>query len=155
MKITECLNVEHGVFLDQLATLDHLVQQGAKPEVLAAVSRAIAGPVERHRELEERLLYPEIRRAWGPEFPPLDVMEREHEEIQDALRAIDSGRFDASTVNRFVDVLRQHIHKEVNVLFPMAEARIPAPRLEEMANPCSCCAHAGPEGGCGEAPECH
>ncbi len=157
MKITECLNVEHGVFLDQLATLELLVQQGASREVLAAVARTVAGPVERHRELEERLLYPEIRKAFGTMFPPLDVMEHEHGEIQEALRTIDSGRFSPDTVTGFIAVLREHIQKEIQVLFPMAESRIPAPRLEELANPCSCCGHASPEGGCGEgagAPEC-
>lgn len=36
------------------------------------------------------------------------------------------------TVHEFSDLLRQHIRKEDQILYPMAEARLPAPVQEEM-----------------------
>jgi len=82
MKATECLNTEHGVFLTQLSMLESLLKEGASREVLRAATLTIAASVEKHRAVEEKLLYPAIVRAFGEGFPPIRVMETEHARIQ-------------------------------------------------------------------------
>ena len=136
MKITECLNVEHGVFLRQLDQLEELFQRRASNEVLAAVLQTIARAVESHAAGEEQRLYPAIEAAYGPQFPPLQVMKIEHEEIDRIVEATKTADFERGLVDRFIEVLRGHIQKEVHALFPMAEDRIPAQKLEEMARNC-------------------
>ncbi len=144
MKATECLNVEHGVFLTQLEVLERMLQAKASSESLRAVTLAVAAAVEKHRDLEERLLYPAILKAFGPGFPPIQVMEAEHKEIESCITAIASRDVNTpSLVQAFIDILREHIHKEIRILFPMAEQRIPAGELAEMA--CQCAHAAGSE----------
>ena len=140
MKATECLNTEHGVFLTQLSYLEGLLNEGASGEVLRAVTLTIAASVEKHRAVEETLLYPAIVRAFGEGFPPIRVMEAEHAQIEECIQGITGRHVDTEgLVRTFIDTLRQHIAKEINVLFPMAEGAIPAPELEQMA--CQCVAH--------------
>lgn len=133
MKVTELLNVEHGVFLTQLAHLEKLVQDRAPKNVLAALVQSIAAAVETHKEIEERHLYPAILQIKGKNFPPMMVMEQEHQAIERTVKDIAGGPFNAGSVQFFVDTLRQHIAKEINVLFPLAEQQISDDELEEMA----------------------
>lgn len=138
MRMTECLNMEHGVFLSQLGVLEGMWMEGSPPAELRAVALAIGRAVENHRENEERLLYPAILREFGEGFPPMAVMEAEHRQIERCLQALDSREGDIRDwVRSFVDTLRGHIHKEMHVLFPLAEQRIPAADLERMAHECS------------------
>lgn len=137
MKITECLNTEHGVFLTQLEFLEQLVKEKAPDEVLRGVTRTIARAVERHRHVEEKFLYPAILREIGKDFRPIQVMESEHEEIGRLVFEIIRGSAGLSTlVTNFIGVLRQHIMKEIQVLFPLSEERISKQELEQMA--CQC-----------------
>jgi len=138
MKVTECLNAEHDVFLLQLSVLEQMMADGAGADELRACALTLAAAVERHRDLEEELLYPAILRAFGQDFPPMRVMEAEHKEIERCIRALRDRTGEASAHARgLISVLRDHIHKEVEVLFPMAESRIPAPELVQMATRCA------------------
>jgi len=137
MKVTECLNAEHGVFLTQLGVLETMVRENAAAAELRAVTLAIASTVELHRGAEEEILYPAILRAFGQDFPPIQVMVEEHAQIERFIEGVRSS--DANLpemVQGFIDVLRQHIAKEINVLFPMAEQRIEAADLEQMTQEC-------------------
>lgn len=140
MKVTECLNTEHGVFLTQLGVLERMLKEKAPTGELRAVTLAIAETVEKHRHAEEKILYPAILREFGEGFPPIQVMEAEHKEIDRFIRGVASGDGSiADLVRGFIDVLRQHIGKEINVLFPMAERKIAGADLERMA--CQCVEH--------------
>lgn len=147
MKVTECLNAEHDVFLLQLSVLEQMLESGASTDEVRASALTLAAAVERHRDLEEELLYPAILRAFGQDFPPMRVMEAEHKEIERCIIALRDRTGDASVHARgLISVLRDHIQKEVQVLFPMAQSRIPAADLERMAIHCAthgaCSAHA-------------
>lgn len=147
MKVTECLNAEHDVFLMQLSVLDQMLADGAAPGELRACALMLAAAVERHRDLEEEMLYPAILRAFGQDFPPMRVMEAEHKEIERCITSLRDRVGDTSAHAReLIAVLGNHIHKEVQVLFPMAEGRIPSAELEHMAARCAkqwvCTAHA-------------
>jgi hemerythrin-like domain-containing protein len=133
MKMTECLNAEHGVFLTQLSFLEQLVGEQASHEVLRAVTRAIARAVEQHRHVEEKFLYPAILREFGHGFAPIKCMESEHEEIGRLIFEITRGSKETPALAaRFIEVLREHIGKEIKILFPMSETKISGKELEEM-----------------------
>jgi hemerythrin-like domain-containing protein len=133
MTITELLNVEHGVFLAQLAHLREQLRRMAPPGEIAAIVATLGRAVAVHRAVEEEFLYPEIERACGPGFPPLAVMNHEHREIESAIEQAARGALDTPDAYRFADVLEDHIRKEIAVLFPTAEQAIPRGRLEELA----------------------
>lgn len=138
MKITDCLNTEHWVFLSQLETLEAMLQEGAPVEALRAATLTIGAAVERHRAMEDEILYPAIRRQFGDDFPPILVMEGEHQEIESSLKGVASRAENMHALTQgFIDLLRQHIAKEMQVLFPMAEQAIPLSQLEHMACQCT------------------
>lgn len=134
MRITERLNVEHGVFLRQLEDLDRLVRAGAPPAVLEAVVRTIHRAEKPHREIEDRLLYPALAEALGTDYQQLRRIEEEHQEIEELVRLIDSGCFYKVQVERFVEALRGHIEREIHLLLPLAEEWIPKEKLEAMCD---------------------
>lgn len=135
MKFTECLNTEHGVFLTQLEVLENMLKCKTHNETLRAIILTIASAVERHRIVEEKLLYSAILREFGENFPPIQVMEMEHKEIEKCIKGIVTEENDVPTLAKtFINVLRQHIVKEINILFPVAEQRISTQELEEMTS---------------------
>lgn len=137
MKVTECLNTEHGVFLSQLRVLEKMLADNAPAEELRAATLPIAETVERHRQAEEKIFYPAILRQFGKDFPPIKVMEAEHLQVEHCIKAITDRQGDmAQKVRAFIESLRQHIAKEINVLFPMAEQGIPKSELEQMTREC-------------------
>lgn len=137
MKVTECLTTEHEVFLTQLGVLDRMARENVSADELRAVMLPIGEAVEKHRDAEETIFYPAILREFGAGFPPIQLMQAEHREIERCIRGVISR--DGSIrdlVVAFVDVLQQHIAKEADVLFPMAEQRISGAELEQLARQC-------------------
>jgi hemerythrin-like domain-containing protein len=96
-----------------------------------------------HHGKEERLLFLAMEAAGVPkENGPLAVMLSEHgrgrlfiAEMKNLVISYEKGESGALLVFttpalQYVDLLRSHIWKENNVLFPMAEKAVPADRLE-------------------------
>ena len=129
MRITERLKVEHGIFLDQLRLLERLLDAGATPEVLAAVVETIAAAEERHDELEDRLLYPELARAVGAEHPSLRAVGEDHQRIRALIASIRSGAPGENDIAAFVATLRDHLEREIHSVFPLAVQWISEERL--------------------------
>lgn len=137
MKATECLNTEHGVFLVQLDFLEDLLKKKSSNEVLRGVILTIARAVERHADVEERILYPAISRAFDKDFPPIKQMEFEHGELNQLIRQIEKGSEKTSQLaTQFMDLLRSHIMKEIQVLFPLCESHFSGSELEEISQQC-------------------
>jgi len=134
MKITERLKVEHGVFLDQLRLLERLVGEGAPWPVLRAVAETIAVAEERHDELEDRLLYPELARAIGAEHAALRAVGEDHKRIRGLIARIRSGDATASDVSVFVTTLREHLEREIHSVFTLATQWIPEDRMEALGD---------------------
>lgn len=134
MKITERLNVEHGVFLKQLDHLERLLREGAPRPVLAAVVQTIGAAMQPHCDIEERSLCPALAEVLGSAVSPLSIVTAKHEDIEELRRVIDSGAFDEADVDAFVRALREHMEEEIHVLFPMAEEWLPPERLVSMSN---------------------
>jgi len=152
MTPTETLKHEHKIVL--------LVLQGAEREALAirsggAVRAEEIGQmvdffrnfVDRcHHAKEERHLFPALgARGFPAESGPVAVMLHEHELGRAAIRAISDAlpgaaagdRAAAGALSRalleYVELLRGHIFKEDNVLFPMAERVLPADEQARLA----------------------
>ena len=137
MKVTECLNTEHGVFLSQLRVLEKMLAEHTPAEELRAATLPIAETVERHRQAEEKIFYPAILKTCAQDAPPIEAMEAEHREVERCIEAIAARRGDtAELVRKFIDVLRRHLTHEIQVLFPMAEKNIPENELQQMTREC-------------------
>ena len=132
---------EHEVALaalDRLEAAAEALRGGASPEPHLATAREVhgllCGAVRQHNEDEERALFPVLG-----EDAPLGPFLEEHETLwkleEDLARAID--RADRERVARvsldIADLLRTHIHRENEVLFPMARALLGAEGLAIVA----------------------
>lgn len=153
MKPTQELSTEHNAVLVALQILEKV------EAALAAKSDQALGHLEQlldffkgfvdrcHHGKEEDVLFPELeRRGVKREGGPIGVMLLEHESGRSHVRAMSDDlarlrRGEAAAVVpihehalAYRDLLRAHIHKENNVLFPMADRLVPddvAARLTE------------------------
>jgi hemerythrin-like domain-containing protein len=144
MKPTEVLMAEHKAVLLALQILEKIensLKEGAAdaPANLDQLIDFFRGFVDRcHHAKEEDVLFPELERRGVPrEGGPIGVMLAEHNagrqyirEMSNALTGFRSGDGDAVNViressNGYRNLLRGHIDKEDNVLYPMADRLIP------------------------------
>jgi hemerythrin-like domain-containing protein len=127
---TNVLREEHRVILRALALLESAA--GVDPSAATSVEwwervlgwlRAFAD--RNHHDKEERYLFPALVEAGVPsEGGPVGVMLAEHVEgraLIQAMRTADAAAR-AEAARRYVRLLRDHIDKENDVLFPLADA---------------------------------
>ena len=140
VRATQELTAEHRVIEDVLAALDRAVTDAARSgAVPAAFLRDVVAFsrmfVDRcHHGKEERCFFPCLAKCGVPvEGGPIGVMLREHEEgrrlvgvIDDTLARHEAGSATLEDVlgacRDYVDLLRAHIAKETQVLFPIGDA---------------------------------
>lgn len=151
MRATEILSQEHRVIELVLACVDRIADDAtAKGAIDAASARDALSFIRTfadgcHHGKEEERLFPAMERRGMPrEAGPTAVMRYEHElgrghvkAMDAALTAFEAG--DASGVARFakeahgyVELLRDHIAKEDDILFPMADGMLDARAQEEL-----------------------
>ena len=93
-----------------------------------------------HHGKEEGMLFPALVAAGMPEHAgPIAVMLAEHAQGRDYIREMDSAvAFGPDyltfsyAARSYSGLLQNHIQKENNVLFPMAEARLGSVKLEQL-----------------------
>ncbi len=152
MTPTETLKHEHKIVL--------MVLQGAEREALA-IRAGGEVPADRigqmvdffknfvdrcHHGKEERHLFPALAtKGFSVDSGPVGVMLYEHEQGRAAVRAIAEALRGAGAGDRrvavaladallgYVELLRNHIFKEDNVLFPMADQALPAGEQTRLA----------------------
>ena len=128
---TDVLRAEHTIILRGLDLLEAAagrIEGGAPPpdgwwEEVLAFLRAFAD--RNHHAKEEDLLFPSMIQAGVPSGGgPIDVMREEHEQGRALIRAMAESRGAARAANarEYVALLRAHIDKENEVLFPLADA---------------------------------
>jgi hemerythrin-like domain-containing protein len=151
MKATEVLSEEHRVIEQVLNTLeagaDRLESgQPVRPEFFLSAVDFIRGFADGcHHRKEEGVLFKRMEAQGVPvQGGPLGVMLSEHDLGRQYTRALHSAAQDMqsgdSSANRrviqssrsYVALLRQHIYKEDNILFPMADRVIPAERYDSV-----------------------
>jgi len=144
----EQLMHEHQEGLAALDRLEEAAKQvavdGLSPATREAMDEAISfinGEIRGHNEKEEEVLFP----ALGPYLPspggPVDVMLDEHRQLwtlNDRLvAALGNPSPDrtelAQTAMGIVTLLREHINKEDNVLYPMARQFLGEQGLAEVS----------------------
>jgi hemerythrin-like domain-containing protein len=153
MKPTQELSTEHNAVLVALQILEKVEAAIAakNDQALGHLEQLLdffKGFVDRcHHGKEEEVFFPELeRRGVKREGGPIGVMLLEHEAgrghvraMSDDLERLRRGEAAAVVAIRehalaYRDLLRAHIHKENNVLFPMADRLVPddvAARLAE------------------------
>lgn len=134
MKLTDRLKVEHGIFLRQLAFLESLVKLGAPAAVLGVVAETIVSAEEDHSQLEGRILYPELEKAVGRDYGPLKQVAEDHAALAALVARVRAGTVDGPLAMALVNLLREHMEREIHGLFALAEEWIPADRLENMVS---------------------
>ncbi len=91
-----------------------------------------------HHGKEEGILFPALAKAGMPEKGgPIGVMLAEHDQGRKLIKEMESGIGDSANYRTFskpareyVGLLRSHIQKENEVLFPAAEKLLPAAQME-------------------------
>jgi len=152
MKPTAELSQEHQAILlmiSILGTMADRLEAGEKvePVHLEEAVDFVRGFADKcHHAKEEDLLFPAMEKAGIPRTGgPLGVMLREHVEgralvkaMADSIPGIRKG--DDAAARRFAEsargygaLLSQHIYKEDNILYPMADARLSAATQDELS----------------------
>jgi hemerythrin-like domain-containing protein len=126
---TDVLRDEHAIILRALDLLERAAgaTEGEAPDGwwTEAVSWLRDFADRNHHGKEEDLLFPAMIRAGVPaEGGPVDVMLEEHERGRALVRAMaqSTGAARAARAREYVALLRDHIEKENQVLFPLADA---------------------------------
>jgi len=150
MKSTEVLRGEHRVIERGLAILESIadkIERGESPprdKVVALLDFFSMFADRCHHGKEEGMLFPELEAKGIPkERGPIGVMLFEHEEGRESRRkmaeavnnlADEANRQQFVTEARnYINLLRQHIWKEDNVLFKMAEQVLTEGEDEQLA----------------------
>ena len=149
---TAPLRDDHETILSMLEVIERTVAlledgQAVEAWVLDGLLEFLRVFVDRcHHGKEETVLFPALEangipRAGGP----IGVMLGEHERGRDFVQRMEeaarayatgtttAGRDYAAIATRYAELVRQHIHKENNILFAMADACISAEEQLELA----------------------
>ena len=109
-------SAEHDEIVNAAGDLRRAITSGAALSVPGA-AYSLTELLERHTRDEERTLFAEM--AEDPEFSEhIAHLCGEHREIEAQLARLGTG--DVAAVHRLNDLLRDHIDKEENGLFPAA-----------------------------------
>ncbi|MFY9941690.1 MAG: hemerythrin domain-containing protein [Desulfobacterales bacterium] len=147
MKVTQELKNEHrGIeqMLRVLSAISEKVGRGASlhAEHMDGIMEFLAVFVDKcHHGKEEEFLFPALEAAGVPrEGGPIGVLLNEHEQGRQLVAQLkgfvvgcrsgdpQAGAGIQRVAKEYVDLLNQHIAKEDNVLFPMADAKLDAAR---------------------------
>lgn len=145
---------EHDEALAHLQTLRAsgraMARDGVRPELVAGFRTAVSfleHEIRAHNQWEEDHLFPALELYTGP-GGPCAVMRAEHRTLWDTYGAIgpllarvEQGSSDpdsleqlASFADAVVDLLASHIHKENEILFPMARRMLGPSDLARLAS---------------------
>ena len=148
---TDVLAAEHRVIvrmLDVTRELAHLLEVGAEvpPEMLDAVAEFLRVFGDEHHRKEEEYLFPALeKRGEGLHSVALETFQREHDRARVLLRkmaeagtAYREGRNNADRrwgrfASEYAAVLRRHMDKEQEVLYPAAQQLLSAEEQRELA----------------------
>jgi len=138
MQATDDLKHEHRVIELVLTGLERIAERARTAHTFEQSPAERALEILRnfadkcHHGKEERHLFPLLEERGVPRQGPIDVMLQEHEQGRGHIRAMVQASTDAAAnaeslhlfakhAAEYIELLRQHIQKEDNVLFRMAE----------------------------------
>ncbi len=126
MSTISSLGRQHQDVLAQLDAVEAELAASGSGLDLTAFASYLEGEVVHHFTLEEHALFPVLARYLSEEHGPLAVMNAEHASFRDLLSGLGAGirsgdrRQQRACAEDLVELLRGHIAKEDQVLFPMA-----------------------------------
>lgn len=132
MKITDALLGEHALFYQLFDALDDVLDQAATTGEILRAFDVLRAAVLSHATLEDEALFSHVGRG---DAGIISIMRAEHREIETIAmgitraKTIDEAR---SGGRALLDLLRDHFHREEEVLFPLCEHALEPARLEEM-----------------------
>jgi len=151
MQATDILISEHTVIERVLVSIQEAVQAAdqdkpVRPEFFLSVADFIRGFADGcHHRKEENVLFKAMKATNIPaQAGPVSVMLSEHEEARFLTRSMRAGaeRWQAGDLSgkqeavqaarAYVVLLRQHIQKENNILFPLADRIIPKDKQDQV-----------------------
>ncbi len=147
VKPTEMLRQEHQHVLAKLNDLESIIGQLGKKETDSGQLRRAVAFFETdfwvHFTKEEEALFPRFDEFIPRDGGPVGMMLIEHDdlrktnaEFQQAVAEHLGGSDSAAAITKhgshFIGVLREHIDKEDNILFMMAEEHLDAAQMEEI-----------------------
>jgi len=151
MTPTEVLSDEHRLIVAVLDCLEEAAERldsgdAIRPEFFLDAAEFVAGFADKcHHGKEEDILFVAMTATHMPQDSgPVAVMLQEHDEgrrytaaFRSAAEQMKSGDGSAaadvvSNVFDYVNLLREHINKEDNVLFPMAQQIISASAMQQV-----------------------
>jgi hemerythrin-like domain-containing protein len=152
MEATQILMDEHRVIERVLNTMEKAIEavntgKTVKPVFFLAAADFIKGFADGcHHAKEEKVLFEAMVQAGVPKAGgPVGMMLMEHEQGRAFVRAMragvekwqsgdDAGRKEVlKAATGYIDLLRAHIYKEDNILFPLANDAIPPDAQEQVA----------------------
>ncbi len=135
MRIIDRFSKEHTSFVAQLEGLEAACADGAPVGNLVHTLRLLATPLLQHAENEEVLLFPDLLERLGGEGGPVEVLQQEHVTIHGQVDTLvgEPSRADFLHVfGQFQRLLREHIVKEEDVVFPLSAELLGDIRLAEL-----------------------
>lgn len=119
---------EHDVILNVITALEKYAEEGTSLDKIPKFVKFFREFLDKcHHGKEEKILFEEMEKhGFSRNHGPLSVMLYEHDEGRKLVTKLESCRKDElnEVVRDFSAVLREHIEKENNVLYPMAVSRI-------------------------------
>ncbi len=149
-KPTEILKEEHQNVLQKLGALEEVISHLDKKEVISAKLQELASFFKTdfwvHFTKEEEALFPEIERFIPRDGGPTGMMLIEHEDLRnintELQRAFEVFFRDADDLEakgiiqehgtNFIGLLRNHIDKENNILFMMADMHLDQTQIDKV-----------------------
>ncbi|MBW2402498.1 MAG: hemerythrin domain-containing protein [Deltaproteobacteria bacterium] len=152
MEAIDMLMSEHRLIERALDALERWVTtlgSGSESDDKAELTRFVSfirdfGDAYHHSKEEDMLFVAMVDQGFPREAGPIAMMLHEHELGRSLVSVLDGlaqqstawSKEDsdtlASTAREFSALLRQHIQKEDQILYPMADARLPEPVKEEL-----------------------
>lgn len=132
MKITDGLLGEHALFYQLFDALEDALDAATRPEDIQHAFEPVAAGVLSHATVENDVLFTALGNGEGG---IATAMRAEHREIENLAQAVARARTldEAKTSGRhLIDLLREHFHREEQVLFPLCEHALDASRLETL-----------------------
>ncbi|MBI4303858.1 MAG: hemerythrin domain-containing protein [Chloroflexi bacterium] len=150
MRPTEILKKEHQDVLQKLDAMEEVIDHLDQKEKISAKLRDLTSFFNTdfwvHFAKEEEALFPEIERFIPRDAGPLGVMLAEHDDLRktntEVQKAVASylNHADSDETRKtigkfgthFIGVLRDHIYKEDNILFHMADMHLDGTQDEKV-----------------------
>lgn len=135
--VGEYLSNDH-VRLDALVAETRQLLKGHSLRMARLTFATFAAGLNRHIEIEERILFPRFEEVYGGGRGPIRVMCAEHISIRELLAEArdavqgDNAERALDRLDVLADELKTHNFKEEGVLYPAVDNALPKEELKEM-----------------------